>query len=174
MATSKKPLYIGITVITLAVVATVIVYYMLIIKPKRDAERNSGFEPDSSPSDAPSTDGNTSGGSTPSGTSITNDTVFSLKNPYMKNERVQWIQYKYNQYAKARKNAGLTPDWPTIKDDSVYGPKTRDAVNRVMGKTSASWNEVKTRVDYLLTQLPKKSTTNTSSLNFNNLFLQTA
>ena len=94
---------------------------------------------------------------------ITNATVFSLKNPRMKADRVQWMQNGYNKYARARKAKGKTPDWAVISEDSVFGPGTEAAMNRLMGKKSANWNEVKARSTYLTTELNKTATWNNSS-----------
>ncbi len=82
-----------------------------------------------------------------------NNTVFSVKSPYMKSDRVQWIQNAYNKYAKNRKLFGKTPDWAIISEDGVYGNNTANAMNRLMGKKSVNWSEVKTRTDYLQGQL---------------------
>jgi hypothetical protein len=114
--------------------------------------------------DSPSTGTNpTTGGNTGSQTSFTDSTVFSLKNPRMKNERVQWMQYRYNKYARARKEKGRTPDWPTITEDGIFGPNTESAINRIMGKKSASWSEVRQRADYLHSQLGSSSSNQSSS-----------
>lgn len=108
---------------------------------------------------APSVGGGTGNGTAPSAPKkpvYTDSTVFSKKTPMMSDKRVQWMQYKYNQYARERKKYKKTPDWPTITEDGKFGSKTAAAMTRLMGKSSASWTGVKTRVDYLMSELVKK------------------
>jgi hypothetical protein len=84
------------------------------------------------------------------------NTVFEWKSPIMKDKRVQWIQYRYNKYAKDRKTAGKTPDWPLLADDGAFGKNTHEAVARIMGvgNNKVSWNDFKAKVDYWESLLP--------------------
>lgn len=118
------------------------------------------FQPMIQREETPAESGASGGGTTPapkkpSKPVYTDSTVFSKKTPMMTDKRVQWMQYKYNQYAKERKKYGKTPNWPTITEDGKFGSNTAAAMTRLMGKSSASWNGVKTRVDYLMSELVK-------------------
>lgn len=101
--------------------------------------------------------GTTTGGNSATnsggGASYTDATVFTKKSPYMKDKRVQWIQYRYNQLADFRKNAKLSPAWPKISEDSAFGPATEAAVNRVMAKKSASWAEFSAKANAITSQI---------------------
>jgi hypothetical protein len=105
-------------------------------KPKEDAT-------------APVSSGSGAGSSSSTGTSITGNTVFSVKSPLMRGDQVQWIQYRYNKLARLRKDKNKTPEWSTIAEDGIYGNQTATAVNRVMGKNSTSWNEFQAKVEDL-------------------------
>lgn len=146
MAKSNKIIYISIAIVTALVIIASIIYYYKVVKPKNDNNFDEG-----SSDEGGNTNNNTStsGGGGSTKPAITNDTVFSVKSPLMKNERVQWIQNRFNKYAKARKLKGKTPDWTLLVEDSVYGNKTAEAVNKVLGKKSTSWTEFKIRMDYL-------------------------
>lgn len=116
------------------------------------------FQPMLDREEPPAGSGASSGGTTPAPKKptkpvYTDSTVFSKKTPMMSDKRVQWMQYKYNQYAKERKKYGKTPNWPTITEDGKFGSNTAAAMTRLMGKSSASWTGVKARVDFLMKQL---------------------
>lgn len=83
-------------------------------------------------------------------TPYNNATMFRWQNPIMKNERVQWMQYRYNKTAIQRKLKSKSPEWPIIKEDGIFGKSTHDAVYRVMGNThEASWNTFKDKIDQI-------------------------
>lgn len=146
MAKNNKVLYISIAVITALVITATIVYYFKVIKGQNQDDK---FDELGDDSNQGSQGSQTSSGGGSTKPAITNDTVFSVKSPLMKNDRVQWIQYRYNKYAKARKLKGKTPDWTLLVEDGVYGNKTAEAVNRVMAKKSTSWNEFSSKIDAL-------------------------
>jgi hypothetical protein len=146
MAKNNKVLYISIAVITALVIVATIVYYFKVIKGQNQDNKFDELGDDSNQGNQGSQTSSGGGSTKPA---ITNDTVFSVKSPLMKNDRVQWIQNRFNKYAKARKLKGKTPDWTLLVEDGVYGNKTADAVNKVMGKKSTSWTEFKIRMDYL-------------------------
>ena len=86
-------------------------------------------------------------------TNYTNSTVFSVKSPLMEDKRVSWIQYEYNRLVGVAKSHGVPGNWFTITQDGVYGNQTKQAVNSLLGKTSASYNEVKNKVDQSVTTI---------------------
>lgn len=154
MAKSNKKIYIGITIITLAVIAVVIVYYLQVVKPSREAGNDLDFEKqiaiESSKPPVASSGGSPS---TPSKSVIGNDTVLKVTNPLMKADRIQWVQYLNNKYAKAKKAKDPKSDIVILTEDGVYGEKTKAAVNRLMGKTSTTWTEFSARVNGFLEAL---------------------
>jgi hypothetical protein len=81
-------------------------------------------------------------------TPIDNNTIWALKSPYQQNQRIQWMQYEYNRLVTARIQAQQnTPVWPKISEDGVFGTQTKNAINRLLGKSSASYAQVKNKVD---------------------------
>jgi len=150
MATkSKKGLYIGIVIVTIAIVASIIVYYYTIVKPKKDLDRQiSDSENAGSGTSAPSTSGGSTSTGNPTGPApLSNNTILKWKSPLMKGDRVQWLQNYYNKYVKLRQSLNKTPSWPTLDDDGVFGENTHKAVFRVMGKHETSWQAFKDKVD---------------------------
>lgn len=161
---ANKKIYIGITIITVAIIAVVIVYYFSIVKPKEKAGSDSTFEEkvkQEAIANKPEGSSTSNVGTTAS--IINNATVFKVTNPLSKADRIQWIQYYYNKYAKLRNQKKKVvniahplknqPDLEIISEDGVYGNKTATAVNQIMGKRETNWNDFKAKVDVLTANL---------------------
>lgn len=59
-------------------------------------------------------------------------------------DRVQWSQYKINQvYGRL----GISP----LTEDGIFGSKTEAAFQKLLGKKSGTWTEVKSKADALKT-----------------------
>lgn len=84
----------------------------------------------------------TNSGTSSSGFSCTNETVLKKG---MKCDRVQWCQYKINQVASILGIAKLT-------NDSIFGSKTEQAFQKLLGKKTGTWNEVREKCNQLLHQ----------------------
>lgn len=151
MEKKTKALYIGIAIVTLAVVITVIVYYQTILKPKREQEKNEEVDQEINREETKEV----SSSSAPVVGKITNDTILEWKSPILEADRVKWVQNFYNRYVRARKAAGKTPEWPIIEEDGRFGEATHKAVNRIMGKYKTSWTEFKAKVELLTKNLAK-------------------
>lgn len=159
MAKSNRKIYIGISIITVAIIAVVVVYYFTVLKPAKLAGNDEEFEKkieaeSKKPASTPSSSSSTSSSSTStSGSGVTNDTVLKLTSPLMKNDRVQWVQYLNNKYAKAKKAKDKNSNLAILTEDGIYGTKTEAAVNRLMGKKTTTWTEFQTRVNGYLASL---------------------
>lgn len=59
-------------------------------------------------------------------------------------DRVQWSQYKINQvYGRL----GISP----LTEDGIFGSKTEAAFQKLLGKKTGTWTEVKSKADALKT-----------------------
>lgn len=83
---------------------------------------------------------NTGSTSTTTNSGCTNSTVLKKGS---KCDRVQWSQYKINQVKDVLGIAKLT-------EDGIFGSKTETAFQKLLGKKTGSWNEVKTKVDTMI------------------------
>lgn len=68
--------------------------------------------------------------------------VRSLKSPMQKGADITEMQKSYNRVVQMRKTKGMTPSWPTISTDGVYGPNTKNAMIRLMGQDGVKLNQV--------------------------------
>lgn len=80
----------------------------------------------------------TTGNSTATSQACTNSTV--LKRGMSKCDRIQWSQYYINKVASKLGISKLT-------EDSIFGAKTENAFQKLLGKSTGTWTEVKAKVD---------------------------
>lgn len=93
----------------------------------------------------------TTGNSAATSQVCTNSTV--LKRGMSKCDRIQWSQYYINKVASKLGISKLT-------EDSIFGAKTEQAFQKLLGKSTGTWTEVKAKVDSM-NPTPSTNTINT-------------